>query len=1469
MVIANPANLHTGIDSGGSVTNFTSPTLNIVTAGMAADGCVLLHLFGQDTSAAYPTGISSPAGLGLTWRVAQFQIQSTGATRWFDALIVGTKQSGDTGPTNGTFTCTIASSSATRLGFEAALINSGVDVASMASWPVGGAQSASAAGLTPTVASADAAGIIFTTAGHRVNEGQSLEAGWTELADFGHATPDYDMSMGYRAGNGDLSAGWTWATAQTCAACIVAITGSAAAPIPSRWAVSRLALTLDQRPVVVKGTNVYAVQPYVGATGTDETGLYAWFADATNRVNFARHLKYYGFNAIRLPVMNDVTHAYFDKVGAIGAALWLEGIATLVCPFDGQAQSVGGFGDNWPDDTVGGTNSAAVACGDWLAAAWLYLASPDWFLFDTYNEPNQGGSLTDANWLSGMETLITHARASGYSGPIFAEGNGYAHDFPTNVATLLTFDPQVILQCHRYATNDGSSQPSLDGSDAYTWKAAWPDTAAPIGAAIVIGEFGPFNNGYGNNGLAFVQTIGTLTDNVDRSSYTLVTTNNVTAGNVAVLVVEGHHASTVVQPSISGHGLTWTPAGRLGSTIALDVFYGTGTPDGTDITINFGSTHIGCIANCFEISGADTSTVIEQIAFATGGATTGPVSLPRPPKSGLVVSAVGHQANELANSGTGWTAISDSNFASPNAGLQTERQAANDQSYDPSWTTSSAWISMIAEIRESGGGPSFENNVNNWCRAMAGTIELAVRRGQCVGSFAWTLLWDDDASFPANSLWLNNSTEIAAFNAGTNIPVRNLWGELVYGMYVETRIRRYDIYRARSTTAIVSAVAAFLGVSMADAAAFVTVSVIGSLVGVSDQATAASRTVVAQAVAAAVSAEADAGIVQVVAPAALVGVSAADEAATRTVVAPAVLVGVSDEAVDASRTVVAQSSAVGVSLADDAAIMVVPHTAALVGVSLEDAAATRTVVAPVSLVGVSDEAVDATRTVVAQTPMVGVSAADDAAIIVVAAQSAAVGVSAEADAGIVVVQAPVSAVGVSAEAVAPSRVVVAQAPLVGVSDADAAATATTAAVVSAVGVSAEDGAPLVVEVAAAALVGVSAEDVVATRTVIGQAPLVGVSAGDAGASLTTAAIVALVGISEGELSTAAIQLITGVLVGVSDADADASRTVVGQVTLVGMSAADMLTSAITTAAVGSLPGVSAEDGAGIVVVNGLSSLAGVSAADAAAARIVVGQVAFPGVSLLDGAANAAVIVTASFVGVSAADEAALVQRIAQATFAGVSAETDVVTRTVVAAAAFPAVSGQADAALATTAATGVLVGVSEGELSTAAIQQIAGQLVGVSAAQSGTTASVVAAAALAGVSAEAAQARATVAAQAAAVGVSSADAGAAVVVQSVAALVGVGAFDEQALVQVVARAAAVALSEAELGTVVPQSITVAFVDASDMSVRVTVGLVGTQACVAGSLSPASGSGGLLVPATAGSGGLVPATASDGGLEECP
>jgi hypothetical protein len=258
-------------------------------------------------------------------------------------------------------------------------------------------------------------------------------------------------------------------------------------------------VTLDGRRVTFKAVNVFAVVPYAG-TGLDNQ--FTWFADATNIRNFARHLQQHGFNAIRLPVTNDATNSYLDTVKAVGDALWESGIATLVCPFDGGTflpTGPGGF------DTVG-----AMSCGYWLSYAWDYMGQPAWFLMDSYNEPESttgagDGSLTDAEWKSGMTTLLAEARMTGYDGPIFVEAPGWSWHWPTTsgqkYSDLAGTDPKIVAQVHRYVTQDlGSGPVAVDGADSRTWRAEWPDNAAADAIAMVVGEFGPCLPGSGDYG---------------------------------------------------------------------------------------------------------------------------------------------------------------------------------------------------------------------------------------------------------------------------------------------------------------------------------------------------------------------------------------------------------------------------------------------------------------------------------------------------------------------------------------------------------------------------------------------------------------------------------------------------------------------------------------------------------------------------------------------------------------------------------------------------------------------------------------------------------------------------------------------------------------------------------------------------------------------------------------------------------
>lgn len=443
---------------------------------------------------------------------------------------------------------------------------------------------------------------------HRLQEAFSANGGGALVPAGGNqvASPAQVRGLWHLQGNATQDPSVSWTT-NTRGAGYVALEIKAAVvtPIASRWAISGLKFLRDSRRYLVKAVNVFAVVPYIGS-GLDDQ--FTWFAVPANVRNFARHLKSHGFTAVRLPCTYDTSTAYADTIGAFGAALWEHGIATLVTPFDGNTFCPTG-GDVF--DAAAGTR-----CGQWLSDTWTYLSQPDWFLFDSYNEPNNNGAgpgtLTDAQWATGMKALIDAARSGGYSGPISIEAPGYGWSYPTTAGSkytdLLTYDTfgtgaQIWAQVHRYVTQDlGSGPVAADGSDSRIWRAAWPDAAAADGVCIAVGEFGP---------------------------------------------------------------------------------------------------------------------------------------------------------------------------ALPGSG-------------------------------DYGSGSTFEANVRNWCRSMANEIEAAYRRGHCAGSFAWTWVWLDFLTDPGNSMVTYIDADWTAFTVGDNIPARNLWGALVYAMYLE---RDEDPYRGfyETATAVVTA----------------------------------------------------------------------------------------------------------------------------------------------------------------------------------------------------------------------------------------------------------------------------------------------------------------------------------------------------------------------------------------------------------------------------------------------------------------------------------------------------------------------------------------------------------------------------------------------------------------------------------------------------------------------------------------
>lgn len=169
--------------------------------------------------------------------------------------------------------------------------------------------------------------------------------------------------------------------------------------------------------------------------------------------------------------------------------------------------------------------------------------------------------------------------------------------------------------------------------------------------------------------------------------------------------------SDIFWSSSSGLGLTWTflanshqDHGSQGRGVFLIV--GTGTPDGgtnLSVTWSSGCTEAQCIA--VELDGVDVTTPgsIDVQSNGDGGTgTSRTCTLGSAPSSGFVLGAVMHAALEGANP-DGWTEIGDLT-GNDSQSLMMAYSATNDQSWAPSWTTSSESNAIMIEVLAAAGG---------------------------------------------------------------------------------------------------------------------------------------------------------------------------------------------------------------------------------------------------------------------------------------------------------------------------------------------------------------------------------------------------------------------------------------------------------------------------------------------------------------------------------------------------------------------------------------------------------------------------------------------------------------------------------------------------------------------------------------------------------------------------------------------
>ena len=217
--------------------------------------------------------------------------------------------------------------------------------------------------------------------------------------------------------------------------------------------------------------------------------------------------------------------------------------------------------------------------------------------------------------------------------------------------------------------------------------------------------------------------IGSLNDNVDRTSYTLTLSRALAAFELGLIVVHNQTGTGATTPTLSGGGVTWVQVASYAYDTAgaggrISVFRAMGaTPSGTSITISFGGTgQLGCQAHAMAITGADRTGAdgagaVRQSKTGTvdGAGTSESITLTSAVRSAssLMLAFFAHQANEGSSPGSGGTELADTFFADPGMALQTQYELG-DSTISSSWATAemkgSAALEVITDLNIAVGG---------------------------------------------------------------------------------------------------------------------------------------------------------------------------------------------------------------------------------------------------------------------------------------------------------------------------------------------------------------------------------------------------------------------------------------------------------------------------------------------------------------------------------------------------------------------------------------------------------------------------------------------------------------------------------------------------------------------------------------------------------------------------------------------
>jgi len=193
------------------------------------------------------------------------------------------------------------------------------------------------------------------------------------------------------------------------------------------------------------------------------------------------------------------------------------------------------------------------------------------------------------------------------------------------------------------------------------------------------------------------------------SSYATASWTPPTSGLLVLFVGDEVGSGTPNQPTVSGNSVAWTAIKTINVGFNRFTLFGAnsaGSAAGAT-TVDFaGQSQSGCEASFFHVTNVDLSggvaAAFVQSPTGSGTAGSGSITLASPGNSAnRPVSGWFHAAQEGTNPRANWAEADDGSHNNPGTGVESQwRSDAFETTASASWSTSSAWLGIAAELKQ-------------------------------------------------------------------------------------------------------------------------------------------------------------------------------------------------------------------------------------------------------------------------------------------------------------------------------------------------------------------------------------------------------------------------------------------------------------------------------------------------------------------------------------------------------------------------------------------------------------------------------------------------------------------------------------------------------------------------------------------------------------------------------------------------